>query len=173
MLAILFGIAALVWPGLTLAALVVLFGAYALADGVTSLVTALTDDQGGREPLPTWELVLEGIAGMGVGLLTFLLPGVTAMLLLYLIAGWAILTGLFEIAAAIRLRREIENELLLGLGGVLSILFGVLLVVLPSEGAIAVAWIIGAYAIAFGVVLLALAFRLREFASGARPTAAA
>jgi uncharacterized membrane protein HdeD (DUF308 family) len=172
-LAILFGIAAFVWPELTITVLVMLFGAYALADGVVSVLSAVAGEEDVREPRPAWELMLGGIAGIGAGLLTLFLPDITAIVLLYLIASWAIATGAVEFLAALRLRREVENELLLALSGVLSILFGIVVVAIPSAGALAVAWLIGAYALAFGVVLLGLAFRLREFASRGTPSATA
>jgi uncharacterized membrane protein HdeD (DUF308 family) len=159
--AILFGIAAFAWPGITLGALVLLYGAYALIDGVFAVAEAVV---GRTEGLPWWALLLEGVAGIAVGVLTFAWPGITAIVLLYLIAAWAVVTGAFEIAAAIRLRREIRGEWLLALSGVLSIAFGVALVVNPGAGALAVIWLIGAYAIAFGALMLALAFRLRGVA---------
>ena len=158
-LAIIFGLAAFLWPGLTLTVLVLLFGAYALVDGVFAVIAGVRR-YGERERW--WALVLEGLAGIVIGVLTFLWPGITAFALLYLIAAWAILTGVLEIAAAIRLRREIEGEWLLGLSGVASVIFGVLLMILPGPGALALIWLIGAYAIVFGVLLLVLAFRLRS-----------
>ena len=156
--AILFGLAALIWPGLTLTALVLLFGAYALVDGVFAVVAALA--RAGRERR-WWVLLLEGLLGIAVGILTLVWPGITGLVLLLFIAAWAIITGVVEIVAAIRLRREIEGEFLLGLGGVISVIFGLLLIVRPGAGAVAVAWLIGIYAILFGALMLALAFRLR------------
>jgi uncharacterized membrane protein HdeD (DUF308 family) len=157
-LAILFGLGAFFWPGITLAALVVLFGAFAFADGFMTLVAAIQ----GRNVIRHWWLyLLEGLAGIGAGVLTFFWPGITAVVLLAFIAAWAIITGILEIAAAIRLRKEIEGEWALGLSGVLSILFGLILMARPGAGALAVVWIIGAYAIAFGVVMILLSFRLR------------
>src|SRR5262249_23449896 len=108
-----------------------------------------------------WMMILEGLAGIVIGVLTFLYPGITALVLLYFIAAWSIVTGAFEIASAIRLRKEIEGEWLLGLAGFASILFGILLIVLPGAGALAVIWLIGSYAIVFGILMLVLAFRLR------------
>jgi uncharacterized membrane protein HdeD (DUF308 family) len=152
-LAVLFGVMAFALPGLTLVTLVLLYGVYALADGLTALWV------GGRAR--AWWFVLLGIVGVIVGILTFIYPGITAVALLYLIAAWAIVRGIFEIIAAIQLRKEISNEWMLILGGILSILFGVVLVVNPAAGALAMIWVIGAYALVFGVMMIVLAFRLR------------
>lgn len=156
--AVLFGLAAFFWPGITLAALVLLFGAYALADGLFAIVAAIT---GADRQTRWWALLLEGIAGILAATVTVLWPGLTALALLYLIAAWAILTGVLEIVAAVRLRREIEGEWLLALGGVASVLFGLYVAVFPGAGALAVVWIIGGYALVAGVLLIALGVRLR------------
>ncbi|MGZ4626231.1 MAG: HdeD family acid-resistance protein [Kineosporiaceae bacterium] len=160
-LAVLFGLLALIWPGITVLALVLLFGAYALVDGVMALYTALFDRgrPGGRGG--GW-LVLEGVAGVLAAIGAVVWPGITALVLLYLIAAWALVTGVAEIVAAIRLRREIEREWLMILSGALSILFGLLAFIFPGAGALAVVWLIAAYAIAFGVVMLILGFRLQR-----------
>ena len=165
-LAVLFGLLAIIWPEITVLALVLLFGAYALVDGVLALYTALFDRgrPGGRGA--GW-LVLEGVAGVLAAIGAFVWPGITALVLLYLIAAWALVTGVAEILAAIRLRREIEGEWLLILSGALSILFGILAFAFPGAGALAVVWLIAAYAIAFGVVMVVLAFRLRRYGVGA------
>ncbi|MGB2612507.1 MAG: HdeD family acid-resistance protein [Isosphaeraceae bacterium] len=160
LVAVLFGIMAFAWPGITLAALVLLYGAFALADGILAVAAAVV---GRTQGMPWWALLLEGVTGIAVGILTFFWPGITALALLYLIAAWALVTGVFEIAAAIRLRREIQGEWLLVLSGVLSILFGLALVVNPGAGALAVIWLIGAYAIASGVLLIVLGFKLRSW----------
>lgn len=160
-LAVLFGVAAFFWPALTLGALVVLFGAFAFADGFFTLIAAIR----GRSEIDRWWLyLLEAVAGMGVGVLTFFWPGVTAVVLLMFIAGWAIVTGVFEIAAAIRLRKVIEGEWALALSGALSVLFGLILFARPGAGALAVVWIIGAYAVAFGIVMVVLSLRFRSLA---------
>lgn len=157
--AILFGIAALAWPGLTIAALVLLFGAYALVDGVFGVVDSIRY----RDRIANWGLwLLEGILGIVVGALTLLMPGVSAFVLLMFVAGWAIAGGVLRIVAAIQLRKRIEGEWLLGLSGVLSILFGVLLVAVPAAGILSLVWLIGAWAIVFGILLAVLAFRLRR-----------
>lgn len=159
-LAILFGVLTYFRPGVTLAALVLLFGAFALADGVLSLFAAVS----GRKELEHWWLVLlQGLVGIGVGVLTLLHPEVTAIALLFYIAVWAIARGVLEIAAAIRLRKEIEGEWALALAGIASVLFGVLLLAQPGAGALAVLWLIATYAIFFGVVLIALGFKARGF----------
>lgn len=158
LLAVSFGIFAFVWPGVTLATLVLLFGAWAFVDGVFAAVGAI---RGGRVE-PGWVLALEGLVGIGIGVITLFAPGITALALLFYIAIWAVATGVLEIAAAIALRREIENEWLLALGGLASVLFGVVLMVRPGAGALAVLWLIGAYAIAFGVLLILLGFKLHR-----------
>jgi uncharacterized membrane protein HdeD (DUF308 family) len=158
--AILFGILTFISPGLSLFALVMLFGAWALADGVFNLVMALRTRKGER-----WGwLVLEGVTSILVGILTFFWPGITALSLLFLIAAWSVVTGIAELVAAVRLRKVIQGEWLLGLSGVLSIVFGLLLFAFPGAGALAVIVWIGAYSIVFGALLVALAFRLRAWA---------
>jgi uncharacterized membrane protein HdeD (DUF308 family) len=156
--AIVFGLLAFVWPGLTLVTLVLFYGAFALIDGVLAVIAAVK----GGTPAPRWWLALVGVAGIAAGVLTFLWPGVTALVLLFFIAGWAIAVGVFEIVGAIRLRKEIDNEWLLIAGGALSVLFGVLVLLLPGAGALALVWIIGSYAIVYGVILVSLALRLRK-----------
>jgi uncharacterized membrane protein HdeD (DUF308 family) len=156
-LAVLLALFAFFIPGITLLSLVLLFGAYVLLDGIFDLVAAT------RSPSHHWALVLEGIVGIIAGILTFLWPGITAMVLLYLIAFWAIFTGVLEIIAGIRLRQVLSDEIWLILMGVLSLLFGLFILIFPSAGALAVVYWIGAYALLFGIMLLALAFRLRSF----------
>ncbi|MCL4301565.1 MAG: HdeD family acid-resistance protein [Anaerolineae bacterium] len=158
--AVLFGLATFVWPDITLFVLVLMFGAYAFVDGIFALVAAFSDRAGKQR---WWVLLLEGLAGIAAGILTFIWPGMTAFVLLYLIAAWAIVTGVFEVMAAIRLRREIEGEWLLALGGIASIIFGILMVIWPGAGALAVVWLIGSYAFVFGLLMIFLAFRLRSW----------
>lgn len=157
--AILFGVLAFAWPGLTLLVLVTLWGAYALADGVFALGAAIS---GGGGVVPRWWLVIAGLLGIGAGLVTFFAPGMTALALITLIGAWAIVRGLVEIVGAIQLRKEIDNEWWLIASGALSVVFGVLVLGAPGEGALALVWVIGAYAAAFGVTLVALALRLRR-----------
>jgi uncharacterized membrane protein HdeD (DUF308 family) len=158
-IAILFGLAALLRPGIALEALILLFGAYALVDGVFAIVGVFGGTRGGT---PRWLLVIEGIAGILAGLIAFVLPGLTAILLLYLIAAWAVITGISEIATAIRLRQEITGEWALIIGGALSIIFGVILAVIgPVAGLFSLVWLIGVYALAFGILMLITAFQVR------------
>lgn len=156
--AIIFGILAFVWPGPTIAALIILFGAYVLVDGIFSVIAGIAA-YGERERW--WAVLLEGLASIAIGLITFFWPNVTALVLLYFIAVWAIVTGVLEIAAAIQLRRVITGEWLMILTGIASMVFGILLVIFPGAGALAMLWVIASYAIIFGVLLIILAFRLR------------
>jgi len=155
--AVLFGLAALIWPNLTLVSLVFLFGAYLMADGLLAVIAGLTRHTGSR---PWWLLLIEGLMGIGAGVLTFLSPGLTAFALVYLIAAWAIGTGMVEIVSAIRLRTEIENEGLLALSGVLSVVLGVVFVIWPGASALGLVWLIGAYILVFGLLQIGLGFRL-------------
>ncbi|MFC9974156.1 HdeD family acid-resistance protein [Spirillospora sp. NPDC127200] len=156
--AILFGVVAWIWPGITVWALVLLFGAYALVDGVFSLVGAFT---GGTGQSRGW-MAVSGVAGIILGIMALAWPGVTGLVLLMLIAAWAVVTGVMEIVAAIALRKEIEGEWLYALTGAVSVLFGVLLFVWPASGALAVVWMIGFFAILFGALMLGAAFRIRK-----------
>jgi uncharacterized membrane protein HdeD (DUF308 family) len=163
--AIIFGILTFVTPGVTLAVLVLFFGAYALSDGILNLVAVFRRREG---QTPWWALLAEGIVSIAAGVVTFLFPGLTALALVYLIAAWAVITGAFEIAAAIRLRKEVKGEIWLALSGVASLVFGVLVMLAPGAGALAMVLWIGAYAIVFGSILLGLAFRLRGRREAAR-----
>jgi uncharacterized membrane protein HdeD (DUF308 family) len=158
LVAVLFGIVCLFLTGATLVVLIAFLAAYLLIDGVFAIVA------GARSG--SWLLGLEGALGIVAGALAFFYPGITALVLALLIAAWAIVTGIVEIAAAIGLRRVISNEWVLIVGGVLSIVFGVLIAVFPGAGLVAIIWLIGIYAILWGAVLLGLALRLR----GRRPS---
>jgi uncharacterized membrane protein HdeD (DUF308 family) len=163
-IAILFGLAALLRPGIAVEALILLFGAYVLVDGVFSIVGVFG---GTRGDTPRWLLYIEGVAGILAGLIAFALLGLTAFLLLYLIAVCAIVTGISEIAMAIRLRKEISGEWAVIVGGAFSVLFGVILAVVgPVAGLLSLVWLIGIYAVAFGIMLLIAGFRLRSEESG-------
>jgi uncharacterized membrane protein HdeD (DUF308 family) len=157
--AIVFGIAAFLWPGITILALVYLFGAYALVDGIFAIISAVRADPATRGH--GWTVALLGVVSVIAGIGSFILPGITALTLLYIVAVWAIITGALTIWAAVRLRREIQGELFMAIGGLASVAFGVLLIVFPGAGLLSVIWLLAAYAIVFGVMLLGLAWRLR------------
>ena len=157
--AILFGALALALPELTLIVMVWMFGAYVAVDGMFQIILSITR----REKFDRWWLLLiEGIFGVALGLLTFVWPGITGLVLFMLVVVWAIVTGVLEIAAAIQLRQILENEWLLAFSGVLSILLGIAMLVWPGASVIALAWLIGIYAIVFGITLIALGFRLKN-----------
>ncbi|MCU7730798.1 HdeD family acid-resistance protein [Actinoplanes sp. KI2] len=160
--AILFGVLALVWPGITVLALVLLFGAYALVDGAFTLAAAFGNRDGGRTRGDRAWLFARGIAGILTAVIAVVWPGITALALLWVIALWAMVTGVLEIVAAFRLRKEMRHEWLLALSGALSVLFGVLLVVWPAAGVLTLVVLIGIAAIAFGITLLTLGLRLRQ-----------
>ena len=168
-LAIIFGVLALIWPALTLFTLVLFFGAYTFVDGIFAVVAGISSRERDQR---WWAAVLEGIAGILFGVLTFVWPGMTALVLLYFIAAWALVTGVLEIWSAVRLREVIDNEWAMIVGGILSIIFGVLLFLFPGAGALGLTWMIGIYAILFGVLFLILAFRLRGQAGSTGPTPA-
>jgi uncharacterized membrane protein HdeD (DUF308 family) len=157
--AIIFGIVAFAQPEQALQALVLVFGAYALVDGIFAMFAGIAFR---RHFERWWAVLLEGVAGVIIGLLTFFWPNITALILLYFIAAWALITGIFEIVAAIQFRRVITGEWMLILGGLLSIAFSVLLFVFPGAGAVSVIWLIGTYAIVFGISEIIFAFRLRS-----------
>jgi uncharacterized membrane protein HdeD (DUF308 family) len=156
--AVIFGVLALIWPGQTLQALVLVFGAYALVDGIFAVIAGIAA-RGSFDRW--WAVLLEGVAGIIIGLLTFFWPNITALVLVYFIAAWALITGILEIVAAIQLRRVITGEWMLILGGLLSIILGILLFVFPGAGAVSLVWMIGIYAIVFGISEIVFAFRLR------------
>ncbi|HEX5634586.1 MAG TPA: HdeD family acid-resistance protein [Gemmatimonadales bacterium] len=160
--ALLFGALALVAPAATISALVMTFAVFAVASGVLAIVGAV---QLRGASAHWWVWLFQGLAGVVVGMLTFRNPGITALVLLFFIAAHAILTGLFEVVTAVRVRKEIEGEGWIIAAGVASILFGVLLVARPGAGALALITVIGAYAAVVGVLLLLGAFRLRRFAT--------
>ncbi len=165
--AIVFGIVTWLMPGISLAVLVLLFGAYALVDGILAVWMAITG-RGAHEHW--WALLLWGLVGIGAGILTFLAPQITALVLLFYIAIWAIATGVLEITAAIRLRREVPGEWVLVLAGLASVAFGVLLVARPEAGALALLWLIASYAIVFGVLLVILSLKARGMLKEAAKT---
>jgi len=160
--AIAFGILAFIWPGVTLFTLVILYGAFALIDGILALVAAFASRS---QTVPRWWLVLTGILGIAAGLIAMLWPGITALVLILFIGAWAVVRGVMEILAAIQLRKQIEGEWLLALAGALSMLFGLGVLIFPGSGALALVWLIAIYAIAIGVVMIMLALRLRAHRS--------
>ena len=157
---VLFGIAVFAWPGISLAALVLIYGAYAFADGVLAMFGALRGHSADHSRGVT---LLRGLLGVGAGVVTVLWPGITALALLYVIAAWAIIGGVLEIMAAVRLRKTITGEWLLALGGILAIALGVMLMLFPGPGALALVLWVGAFAIVFGIALMALGLRLRAW----------
>ena len=158
--AVLFGLLTLLWPDLTVWALVLLFGAYAFVDGMMALIGAATKAPGteGRRGI----LIVHGLAGVAVGAMTVFWPDATALALLYLIAAWALITGIIQLVTAVRLRKVIDNEWMMGLLGVLSIAFAAVLVITPGAGALAITWAIGWFALLAGGLYLGLAWRLRK-----------
>jgi uncharacterized membrane protein HdeD (DUF308 family) len=162
-LAIVFGVLAYVWPTISLAALIIAFGIYALADGIFLVVKAAgnwaaLDDR--------WLLLFEGLLGIGMGAIAFFAPGVTAIGLLFYIAAWSLSTGFLEIAGAIRLRKEIKGEVWWILSGIASIVFAVFLLIFPGVGILSLLWLLGVYAIVFGILLIALGIRIRMHQPG-------
>ena len=159
--AIAFGVIAFFWPGITLLSLTYLWGAYALADGIFSLWAAVAGPSG--DASSRWWLALMGVVSILASAVAFFWPGVTALVLLMFIAAWAIVIGALLIYGAIELRKVIQNEWWLILSGVLSIAFGVLMVLRPGAGAVALVWTIAWYAIVFGCLLIGLALRLKKY----------
>jgi uncharacterized membrane protein HdeD (DUF308 family) len=157
MAAVLFGLFALVWPGITLAVLVIIYGAYALVDGIFTIIAGFRSVDGRRRAL----LLAEGIIGIIAGLIALAWPGITAVALLYIISLWAILGGLLRIVTAILLRREIQNEWAMAASGALSVLLGVILGVLPGVGLLSLTWLIGVFALGVGATLIWLSFKVR------------
>ena len=155
--AVLFGLTTLIWPGLTLAVLIVLYGAYAVVDGVFAVVEGLRTPSGTHK----WLLVAEGTLGILAGLFAFFWPGLSAVVLLYIISFWAIFGGILRLVGAVVLRREIDYGWTLALSGVLWVLLGIFLAVLPGVGLLSLTWLIGVFALGAGMTLMALAFRAR------------
>jgi uncharacterized membrane protein HdeD (DUF308 family) len=159
MASIVIGILAIAWPGITIAVLVGIFGVYAIIDGITNLFIGFSRERAGGR---SWAHVGQGLVGIGAGVLAFLWPGVTALALVFFIGAWAVVTGVFEIVAAIRLRKVIKGEWLLALSGALSVAFGLLVFAFPGAGAVGIAFVLGTYAVAAGLILVMLGIRLRS-----------
>ena len=154
--AVAFGIIILVWPGITVTALVLLFGVFVLVDGFSHLVAAF-----GARDGRGWQL-FEGVVGVGIGVITLVWPDVTTLALLYIIGAWAVILGALRIFAGIQLRKEITGEWFLIIGGALQVIFGIILFVAPVSGALAITWLIGFFALLVGMLLLAVAWRLHK-----------
>jgi uncharacterized membrane protein HdeD (DUF308 family) len=153
------GLVSFTWPGLTIAVLVAIFGLFALIDGFTNIVLGLTHTpEHGR----SWAHLLQGLVGVAAGIVTFVWPGITTLALIWVIAAWAIITGVLEIIAAVRLRRIVPGEWMLALAGILSLIFGFLVFAYPTAGAVGIAWVLGVYAGLAGIVLIVLGIRLRS-----------
>jgi uncharacterized membrane protein HdeD (DUF308 family) len=158
--AVAFGMLSLVWPGISLYVLTVLFGAYALVDGVFALAAAISGM--GENGIRGW-LALVGLAGIAAGIATFFWPAVTTLTLLYFIAAWVVVTGVFQIVGSVELRKVINDEWWLILDGALAVLFGILVFAVPGAGALALIWMIAIFAIAFGLMMIGFALKLRQF----------
>lgn len=158
--AIIFGLLTIIWPGLSLFTLVILYGVFALFDGGLAIGAAVMGDT----PTPRWWLALVGVLGILAGAVTLAWPGITGLVLLFFIAGWAIAAGVFEIVGAIRLRKEIDDEWLLIASGVVSVLFGILILMFPDAGALGLAFAIGIFALIYGALLVGFGLRLRKHA---------
>jgi uncharacterized membrane protein HdeD (DUF308 family) len=156
-LAVIFGVLALNWPGLTVLVLVTVFGAYAIVSGAFSLVAGFRHDAQHR----IW-LIVSGIIGILAGVVTFAWPGITALTLLYVVAFWAIFSGVSEIVGGVQMRKTIDNEWMLIVGGALSVIFGVLLLVWPGAGLLTLGWLIGAFAILYGLAMVMLSLRVKK-----------
>lgn len=167
LIAIIFGVVAFARPEETLTALVLAFGAFALVDGFFAIFAGIS-----MAPMfkRWWAVSLEGLIGVIAGVVILTWPDITAQVLLYMIAAWAIITGIFEIVAAIQIREEIDGEWALALSGVLSIVFGALLIAFPGAGAVSMIWVIATFAIVFGILEIILAFRMRSLHNETKTT---
>ena len=163
-LALIFGVVAIVFPATAFLSLVLVFGAFAFVDGVFALISAFTSNAKSEN---WWWIILEGAFGILIGVLTLIQPAAMGQAWLTLIGAWAIVTGIFEIITAIRIRKQIEGELWLIIGGVISVLFGALVLMNPLSGAFAIGFIIGIYAIIFGATMIALSLRLKKHSAPA------
>jgi len=167
--AVVFAVAAVFWPGITLLALTILFGAYAFIDGTFAIAAALSGYTGSR----WWLFVLEGLVGLVVAFFVLTQPGLSILALVYTIGAWAVFTGVIEIMAGLQLRDVISNEWLYVLGGIVSIAFGILVIRNPQAGALAVVWMVAFYALLFGIVQIVFGYRLNQMRSAAQHAHAA
>lgn len=159
--AVIFGILAWVWPGATWVVIAIFFGAYALVDGIFAIVATVRAAETQQQ---WWPFLIEGIVGILIAAITFYDIRITLLALYFTIAAWAFLTGIFEIVAALQLRKHIANEIWLIIGGIASIAFGALMVWFPLAGMLAVIWLIATYAVVFGIIMIAFSLRLRAHA---------
>ena len=163
LVAIVFALLTWAQPGVSLAALVLVFGIYVLADGLLGVWSAIAKRRDNRH---WWLLLLWGLVGIVVGVMTFIMPGITGLVLLMYIAAWAVITGVLQIVAAIRLRKEIEGEWVLGLSGVISVLLGAavlwFMLTAPEGGILALGWMLGLYAVLFGILMILLGLKLKQ-----------
>ncbi len=164
-LALLFGIAAFLLPSVTITALVLLFGVYLIVDGILALLLSFAVRPGDRR---WWLLLLNGVLAIAAGLITFVWPAASALALVLIVAAWALVTGVIEILAAARLRRELSNEWLLGVGGLVTVALGIALVLAPSAGLVAASWLFGAFALIYGVLMISLGLRLHSLHTSRR-----
>jgi uncharacterized membrane protein HdeD (DUF308 family) len=155
--AIIFGVLALIWPAITLLVLVTFFGAYALVNGIFSIFAGVRHESGSR----AW-LILSGVLGVLAGIVAFVWPGITSLALLYVVAFWAIFSGVSEIVAGVQMRKTIDNEWMLIVGGALSVIFGILLLVWPGAGLLTLIWLVGVFAVIYGITMVALSFRVKK-----------
>jgi uncharacterized membrane protein HdeD (DUF308 family) len=159
--AVLFGVIALVWPRLTLSALVLVFGVFAVISGITAVVAALRNTE-----FPGWGLLLfEGILGILAGVIALVFPGITALAFLYLLAAWAIITGVLEFIAPLSFPMSTGRAVLMVLAGLASVIFGILIAAQPAAGLLAVVWLIGVYAIVYGIMYVVVYFESRSLAA--------
>ena len=161
--AILFGLGCFLWPGLTLLVLITFFAVYALIEGIALLAALVRGDRAARRH--AWAVGIMGVLSLIAGIIALVNPGLTAITLAIFVGAWAIVIGIFQLAAAITLRREITGELWMGLAGVISILFGLYVLVLPGDGLLSLLWLLGVWALLFGLFTLMLAFRVRSHAA--------
>jgi uncharacterized membrane protein HdeD (DUF308 family) len=150
---------AIFWPGISLIILLTLFGVYAIADGIVSIISAFSAPEGRRHWL--WFLLI-GIVGIAAGIVAFSLPGVTTLALLTVIAVWAIVVGVLHVISAFSMPSEAGPRWLWGVSGAISVIFGILLLSYPAAGVLALVWLVGFYAIVFGFAMIVLGFELRD-----------
>lgn len=156
-IALAFGLVAIIWPGITLNMLVILFAIFAIIDGASSVITAIVT---GRKSDRWWSLVLEGIVGLVVGAIMLVWPDITLLVFIYLIAIWAIVTGLFEFAISFSLKEVKSARWFMLVAGIVSLILGILIFFYPKASLVVIAWLIGIYAIVFGIILLAVGIQL-------------